>query len=276
MRRTQWLSVISAIFLALVDHSALAYLLTYTQATADQPASFAGSVPLAKIAGVLLPKGMASLEGDQMKIRAVPRWLFDRNLVLQGAIIRAEVVVQQSSCVLGGLVYFHEGQWLDALDKGNTIDWIDTISGAHLRGRVFACTEQTLQLRKKDGSIEKIAFANIKAIKSPRAFAFNLTSLTNKPDADAKTFSFDVGQIVFKQTEARYALLAKRHSSLPKSNLSGTELGISKASLAYFAAFDIMSIIAPAIVIPLVINKRNQAAGQAEINKALAASGGAQ
>lgn len=60
-------------------------------------------------------------------------------------------------------------------------------------------------------------------------------------------------------------LLAFTRPALDKSNLPGTEEGISKTALATFVALDIVSTIAPAIAIPLVLNAKNQAAAKRTI-----------
>ena len=62
-------------------------------------------------------------------------------------------------------------------------------------------------------------------------------------------------------------IIASRKASLPKSTLPGTEPGISKSALATFIALDIINEIAPAIAIPLVLNRSTQAAALNEIHR---------
>ena len=273
LMRTNLISVLTLIGLLVLPYQpALANLFVYEAPTKEESGKFTGELSLDKIARLLLPKGTISFEGDQVKIRAVPRWLFDRNLVLQGTVVRAEFVSKANICLVGGLIYFYQGLWLEGLGRQKTTDLIDTIDGVQWKGRIVGCDGQNFQLRENGGKMQKIAFANIRSIKSPRAFAFNLNCGGAMPENKDKAISFNASQIILKQSEERYALLASKNALVPKSNLSGTEFALSKAALTYFVAFDIMSIIAPAIVIPLVINRRNTGAATAEYNKSLLAA----
>jgi hypothetical protein len=254
------LALILSTLLALAPSAALASSIDYVAPTSGNRGELRGDLPLNRIGTLLLPRGLASFTDGELKILAVPRWLFDRNLVLKGAIIRAELVSQPSSSIIGGLVYFYDGLWLSNLAKDDESDVIDTMSDTEKRGRIVSRTDASFVLRRQDGSSETIAFSDIKTIRSPRAFTFNIVTapVSSPPNSSMR---FDTNQIVLSQTRAQHRLLAMKQASLPASNLSGTEPGISKRAIATFVAFDIMSIIAPAIVAPLVLNHRTQLAG---------------
>jgi hypothetical protein len=67
---------------------------------------------------------------------------------------------------------------------------------------------------------------------------------------------------VLTPTFLRGAVIAS-HPTVPKSNLPGADPGISKGTIGTFVALDIVNQVAPAIVIPLVLQHSTQ---QAAIN----------
>ena len=85
--------------------SAKADAVTYSAPTKDESGPFRGEIPLKSISSLLLPGGLAQLADDELKVLAVPDWLFDRDVVLRGAIVRAEAAKQQSGSVIRGFLY---------------------------------------------------------------------------------------------------------------------------------------------------------------------------
>src|SRR6516164_5570320 len=120
------LALILSTLLALSPSAAIANTIDYIPPADSRGGELRGVFPLNKIGTLLLPRGLASFDDGELKILAVPRWLFDRNLVLKGAIVRAEVVSQQTNSVIGGLVFFYDGLWLSDLAKEDVPDVIDT------------------------------------------------------------------------------------------------------------------------------------------------------
>ena len=88
---------------------------------------------------MILPKG-AGFSGDELLIRAVPQWLFDRNIVLKGVIVRAEGAQQANGFLLAGLVLMLDGLWISNLSKASATESIDTMDGATWQGRIIGRT----------------------------------------------------------------------------------------------------------------------------------------
>jgi len=247
--------------------SAKADTVTYTAPTKDQSGKFQGEIPLSRLNSLLLPNGLVQLADEELKILAVPDWLFDRDVVLRGAIVRAEAATRQNGSVIGGLVYFYDGQWLANLASPRAIDVIDTIGGEEIRGHIMGKIGQAFAVKPETGGTRKIGFSEIKSINSPRAFTFNIPSTTSRIVPTDATMSFEAASILLTPTPMAGKIIASRKASLPKSTLPGTEPGISKTSLATFIALDIINEIAPAIAIPLVLNRSTQAAALNELHR---------
>ncbi len=266
-KRRRFSSIVSVALLILSNfqYAVAANSFVYTPPADSHPGKFSGELPLDKIGEITLPRGLASFSDDELTIKAVPQWLFDRNVVLKGAIVRAEAVPQQGQYVLGGLVFMLDGMWLPNLGNANAVETIDTIDGASLRGRIIGRTVDSFSFKREHGSTEELAFSKVKSIESKRAFRFNITADGVKLNPSDNSVAFDAKQIVLKPSQTSHPLLAFTHPALNKSNLKGTEEGISKGAMATFVALDIISTIAPAIAIPLVINAKNQAAAKRTI-----------
>jgi hypothetical protein len=264
--RTRTLLAIACALQLVSSPVAWADTVTYTAPTKDQAGKLAGELPVQRISSILLPNGLVQLSDDELKILAVPDWLFDRDVVLRGAIVRAEAATQQSGSVIGGLVYFYDGQWLTNLAATRAVDVIDTISGEEIRGRIMSRMGQAFAV-KVDGGTKKVAFSEIKTISSPRAYTFNIPSSTSRLVPTDAAMSFDASSILLTPTPIAGKIIAAKKASLPKSTLPGTEPGISKSALATFIALDIINEIAPAIAIPLVLNRSTQAAALNEIHR---------
>jgi len=265
--RTIACSIIACALQLVLSPIAWADTVTYTAPTKDQAGKLAGELPLPRISSILLPNGVVQLADDELKILAVPDWLFDRDVVLRGAIVRAEAASQQSGSVIGGLVYFFDGQWLTNLAPTRAVDVIDTISGEEIRGHVMSRMGQAFAVKVDSGGTKKLAFAEIKSISSPRAFTFNIPSSTTRLVPTDAAMSFDASSIKLTPTPIAGKIIAAKKASLPKSTLAGTEPGISKSALATFIALDIVNEIAPAIAIPLVLNRSTQAAALNQLNR---------
>jgi hypothetical protein len=265
--RTRTVLAIACALQLVLSPVAWADTVTYTAPTKDQAGKLAGELPVQRISSILLPNGLVQLSDDELKILAVPDWLFDRDVVLRGAIVRAEAAAQQNGSVIGGLVYFYDGQWLTNLAATRAVDVIDTISGEEIRGRVMSRMGQAFAVKVESGGTRKVAFAEIKSISSPRAYTFNIPSSTSRLVPTDAAISFDASSILLTPTPIAGKIIAAKKASLPKSTLPGTEPGISKSALATFIALDIINEIAPAIAIPLVLNRSTQAAALNEIHR---------
>ncbi len=247
-----------------LDLAAVANSVTYSAPSDNQNANFTGEVPVKQIGSLLLPKAVVQFKNTEVNVLAVPDWLFDRSVVLSGALVKAQVDVQGKSSNLRGLVYFIEGQWLSNLSSTNAIDVIDTVSGDRLRGRIRSRLDNAFAFKPETGPIQKLSFSDIKNINSPRAYVFTITSDSSKVIPTDSSIEFDANTIAFSPTFGR-AYVAKI-AKLPKSTLAGTESGISNSQIALLTAGNVIVDLAPAIAIPLALNSHNTSAAQQQIN----------
>src|SRR5262249_39918343 len=127
-----------------------------------------------------LPNGAVIFQDNQVKVMAVPDWLFDRNIVLSGPIVRAEFGAQGDRSLIGGLAYFIQGEWLSNLASARTPDVIETLSGEFIRGRILSDLGGAFAVKPQDGPERKVEFSTIKTISSPRAFRFSIPATNVK------------------------------------------------------------------------------------------------
>jgi hypothetical protein len=269
MRIRLALAIVFAFYIGIACKPALANTITYTAPTKDEPGKFSGDIPLTKIGPILLPDGSVQFVDDELNIGAVPDWLFDRDIVLKGAIVRAELVPQQNLSLLGGLVFFYDGQWLPNLGSLRAPDIIDTISGEHIQGRIIGRAGQAFVVKPEAGASRKVSFTDIKTISSPRAFSFTITAPTTRLVPADTSLTFDATLIKLTPTALNGHLLASRKATLPRSNLPGADPGVSNQTIATFVAIDIASDIIPAVSIPLVLNRSTQSAALNQIHRFL-------
>lgn len=154
--------------------------LIYTPPTATANGSFQGEVPVKQIGPLLLPRAVVQFKDNEVSILAVPDWLFDRNLVLSGVLVKGQVNVQGESSDLRGLVYFLGGMWLSNLGSANAIDVVDTVSGETLRGRIRSRLDNAFAFKPDNGPMRKLLFTDIENINSPRAYMFSAPAALGK------------------------------------------------------------------------------------------------
>lgn len=265
---------VPAIALCLVCASAvfsppvsLANTITYSAPSAEQAGKFTGELPIARIGAIALPDGMLRFSDDEMVIEAVPDWLFDRERVLKGVIVRAEVAAQAKSSVVAGLVFFLEGAWLKNLGSARTYDRIITVSGEEIVGRITARAGQGFSVQPEKGGIRKVNFSEIKTVVSPRAFAFNIATPTARLSPTDTTLTIESNLITLAPSISQFRLASR--PLVPRTELAGTDPVVTKKAMATFLAIDLFSEIAPAIAIPLVMNRSTQAHALKQINDAL-------
>jgi hypothetical protein len=261
------LTVLMASLLSFNTLTSLAGTIAYTAPTGGEAGKFNGEIPVGKINSVLLPDGLVRFDGDELKIVAVPDWLFDRDTVLTGAIVRAEYAGQQNQAVIGGLVYFYDGQWLNNLASPKVMDTVELLDGTRMTGKIYARVGQSFAFKPADGGQRKINFTDIKTISSPRAYTFNIPVPTTRITPTDTTFNFDASNVVLTPSAIGGRVVMAKKAVLPASKLPGTEQGISNRSIATFIALDIANDITPAIAIPLVLSPWTQAAALNEIRK---------
>ncbi len=226
--------------------------LVYMAPSAGKNGSFEGEISIKQIGPLLLPKAVVQFKGSEVNVLAVPDWLFDRNLVLSGTLVNAQVDVENKTASVRGLVYFWGGSWLTNLGSANAVDVVDTISGEQLRGRVRAALDNALAFKPEDGPMRKLALTEIKSINSPRAYVFTIPTEPGKISPEANSLQFDSISISFAPTFG-HALLVKK-ARIPQSTLAGTEPGISTTQIGALIGVNIANEMAPAIAIPLVLN----------------------
>jgi hypothetical protein len=248
---------------------AYANTITYSVAADHKPAQFDGEIPLSSIASIKLPKGLVQFKGQDVNVLAVPDWLFDRNVVLSGALIRAEFIAaqeksptekspqdnstQDKSAMIAGLAYFLGGDWIANLASPRATDVIETLSGEQIRGRILSRTDNAFAIKPEGGATRKVEFSEIKTINSPRAFRFTIPATTTKISPEDGSITIDADKINMSPAFLHGNLICS-NPEVPKSTLAGSDPGIRKTSIATFLALDIVNEIAPAIVIPLVLN----------------------
>jgi hypothetical protein len=268
MKLSTVVTIIVALHLSLAALPALANSLTYTVPTAEEPGKFAGELPIARIGTVALPDGLVRFAGDEMLIEAVPEWLFDREQVLKGVIVRAEVASRQEKSVVAGLVFFTEGAWLPNLAPGHNNEEITTNAGELICGRISGRSGQSFLVQTGKGPARTISFKDIGSMKSARAFSFNIPTPTAKISPTDSSLSFESNLITLSPSRSRTSFAA-RSATVPASKLAGTDPGISNRAIGTFVALDLVSEIAPAITIPLVLNPMTQKHALKQINDAL-------
>jgi hypothetical protein len=243
---------------------AFANSIVYSAPSDNQSANFTGEVPVKQIGSLLLPKAVVQFKNTDVNILAVPDWLFDRSVVLSGALVKVQVSVQGQNSNLNGLVYFFEGQWLSNLGSINAIDTIDTISGERLRGRIRSRLDNAFAFKPETGPMQKVSFNDIKNINSPRAYVFSIISDSSKVVPANLSIEFDANSLAFSPTFGR--AYAAKTAKVPKSTLAGTEPGITNNEIALLTGANILIDLAPAVAIPLTLNQHNTAQAQQTIN----------
>lgn len=271
MRKRQRIRIISLMALCLVAQMAsitlpaMAGTITFTSGVADQPGKFEGELPIKILGSLKLPSGAVVFQDGQIKVMAVPDWLFDRNVVLSGPLVRAEFAGQGNDSVIAGLAYFLEGEWLTNLASPRAVDVIETLSGERISGRILSSMGSAFAIKPNDGATRKIDFSAIKTINSARAFRFSIPTRNVKILAPDNGISAEADTISFAPTFLRGGLIASR-PTVPKSTLPGAEPGISKGTIATFLALDFIVEVAPAIAIPLTLQHKTQEAALRQIS----------
>ena len=209
---------------------------TYSPPSGANPGKLAGDLAVDKIGKIALPRGVASFAQDELIIQAVPGWLFDRNVVFKGPIVRAEAVPQNNSYVLGGLAVMLDGLWTNSVLSGKR-EAIETIDGGTVSGEITGRVSDALVVKHDDGRQENVLFSRIKTVRSPRAFIFNIQSDGVKINPADSNVTFIARSVLI--SPANSSLKNSRRTRVPRFALAGTEAGISKRALAVFVALDI-------------------------------------
>jgi hypothetical protein len=235
---------------------------TYSPPNGANPGKVAGDFAVDKVGKIALPRGIVSFAQDELIVQAVPGWLFDRNVVFKGPIVRAEAVPQNNSYVLGGLAVMLDGLWTKSVLNGKR-EAIETIDGGTVSGEITGRVSDALVVKHDDGRQENILFNRIKAVRSPRAFIFNIQSDGVKINPADSNVTFTARSVVISPANSNTK--NSRRTRVPRFALAGTEAGISKKALAVFVALDILNMMEAPIVLPLVLNARNQHAAKRAI-----------
>ncbi len=268
MKAKKTIAISSLVLQMLICGSAaLANSMSYIAPSGDQGGKFTGELPIAQIGPLALPDGIVKFSDDEMTVEAVPDWLFDRDVVLKGVIVRAEVAAQKDTSIVGGLVFFMDGQWLKNLGQKRTEDLITTIKEEELHGRIVARAAQAFVFQPETGGTRKVNFSDVKSIVSPRAFSFNIPTPTARLSPTDNSMSFDSNLIKMAPSVPR-ARFAHR-AAVPQSTLAGADTGISNRAIGTFIALDIISELAPAITAPLVLSPYTQKHALKQISDAL-------
>jgi hypothetical protein len=262
LHTAQKICIVALVVVASVS-SSFANSLNYAAPTKEEAGRFSGELPISSVGTVRTPRGLVRFRDDELTVLAVPQWLFDRNVVLKGAIVETEVIDGKT---MQGLVYFFEGEWLQSVVQAAGDDEID-LGNNLVRGKIISREGRTFLVKRSDGSTDKIAFRDIKAIKSSRAFTFSIALDATKIPPDGQGLIFESRSVSLSPTRARHPLFASAALNVPKSKLPGTEPGIPKTALVTYLALDVLIGVAPAVAIPLTLQHSTQTAALNAINK---------
>jgi len=233
------------------------------QAADGKAAQGALILPVVSIGSLLLPSGQITVDGQNVEVGAVPEWLFDRHTVLTGVLIQLDVAgaaASPAATSLNGLVYFNGGDWLKNLRRGRAKETIETADGQTYQGQIVSVTKDQISIDTLPGQSRNIALANVKNIISPCSYRFSAPASQVKLSPDTGITICDARSVTFAPAGAQPRLasaFSMRGSSstpalkLPKSDLAGTEGGITKRAIALMITADAVNTIAPAIAIPL-------------------------
>lgn len=237
----------------LLSTAALADPISFTP-DAKNPQSagnLVGQIPVKSIGSLALPEGLAVFDGHTIEVEAIPDWLFDRDAVLTGAVINSSMTTSGANAIVKGLAYFHAGSWIKNLAPLLARDTIRTVGGGTIVGNVQAVLPDGLEVLNLTGGRQKVAFAEIADIISPRAFRFAASAESLKLDPASTAMQAEPLQIAFAGSGPA-GRGSSRRPTVPKSTLAGSEGGIPNSVIASEVLIDVaLNVVAPAVAIPL-------------------------
>lgn len=237
--------------------AALANQIFITPATDTSAASIkASELKVLSIGPIRLPNGSISLNGNRLDVYAVPDWLFDQHLVLSGIALDSRVEAAAGQSNITGLALFTGGDWLTNLGPKLALDTFTLREGRVVRGNVLGTTSDTIQVQTPTGQRETFRISDIQTISSVRAFKFSIGSAGLKLEPSTNQWAAEADSMSFLSTNRSYSTRTVA-AKIPKSNLPGTEGGISNAKLATFVALDLIHDLSPAVIAPLVFTTPN-------------------
>ncbi len=228
--------------------------LSITPATEDRPAIVqTAELKATRIGPLSLPHGTVNLKEDRVEVYAVPEWLFDDRLILEGITIGSRVESSGAQSSVSGLVYFTGGDWIANLGPKLSADTFTTRDGKLFRGTVLGTTADTIQIQTATGQRENLKIKDIQNISSIRAFRYVIGAADIKLEPSTRQLIGKADLVTFVPSSRG----SSDHARVPQSHLPGTEGGISNAKLATFIAVDLVHDLSPAVVTPLVFTSRN-------------------
>jgi hypothetical protein len=249
-----------------LTQASLANTLAFT-ATGGNINAFEGDLPARSIGGIALPKGSVSVSGSAINVNAVPEWLFDKHNVLTGVVVNPKLSTENGTSTVTGIAYFLKGEWLSNLGRNQSSETVTLNNGSALSGHVAGASNSALDMVLVDGTRRSINFSDVASIISPRAYPFRIPATSVKIEPSDGSYTAEVKDITFTTAmfHSRLAVFSPNKPQVPKSNLPGTEGGISNKYIATMIATDIITnTIAPAIAIPIVFTRSTLHARQLE------------
>lgn len=232
--------------------AALAMPVSFTQAGEGQTSAVECHLPVNSIGPVLLNKGSARLAGGNIDVATVPEWLFDPQIVLSGVVINSQIETSGPKSMITGLAYFNKGDWLNNLGSTVAKDTLYLNSGDVVTVQVGATADNALEVLQSDGTRRKIPFADIRDIRSPRAYRFSIPASSVKlPLQPGGSIDLDGSRLTFAASGSLRGRLAQKPSA-PVSHLPGTEGAVSNRAIAGWLALDVANDLAPAITAPIM------------------------
>src|SRR5262249_20256143 len=126
---------------------------------------------------VKLPNGKLDMEDGMLSVTIVPELNFDPLPVLKGTIIRSQVAISDKQAVLTGTVLFTEGYWYSQFWGSPPVDQVVTSSGSTINGRITNVAASSLTIVPQGGGETVVSFDDIRDLRSPRAYTFNMPGL---------------------------------------------------------------------------------------------------
>lgn len=216
------------------------------------------SLPVKSIGHILLPSGQIKVENTSVQISAIPDWLYDQHVVLEGVLIRCKLSQNGSQVVLRGLTYFKSGDYLSNLSQKHTTESVEIMDGSILTGKIVSVSNSSLSLEAPDSRRLTIALSEVENIYSSFSFWIEIP-VSNTPGGTTGPPSYQASSAAFASTkEIEKAARLFLHFSeptvkQPKSTLLGTEGGITKPAIASMIAADAANTIAPLVALPLTM-----------------------
>lgn len=202
------------LFLHFIQHSFVLWLslfLSFSPALAA-PISFSPNgisnsgavkteVSLKSLGDIATKNGSASINGRVITIKASPEFVDAPHTVLIGSVLRSEANLSSTPPSVTGIALFLMGDWMEQIDDPSTADIVFRSNG-QVQGRILGLENDSISLKKADGTQEKIPLNAILYLRSPRVFVFRIDIASKAPLEKDSVFQADAISTTFRPTAA--------------------------------------------------------------------------